>query len=184
VEGKATSGEPQLGGSQPGRSILHRAAQVFSLTAGLFLLFMMLFTTASVILRYIADWTGETDVDIMIWAFATCIFIAMPAVTLRDEHVVVDLIDHLAPRRVIRVLRWIGLAMVITFLAISFYKAYPVALEKLEFGENTMSLDINRFWFWLPMLIGLACATLSAVALGISCSRRGPPDAGGSSDPL
>lgn len=179
MDGEAKSGEPPAGGS-----LIHRAARVFSLAAALFLLFMMLFTTASVIFRYVANWTGENDVDIMIWAFATCIFIAMPAVTLRDEHVVVDLIDHLAPRRLIRVLRWIGLAMVIAFLAISFYKAYPVALEKLEFGENTMSLDINRFWFWLPMLIGLACATLAAVAVGISWLRSGPPDDGGSSDPL
>ena len=146
---------------------------------------MMLFTTASVILRYVSDWTGETDVDIMIWAFATCIFIAMPAVTLRDEHVVVDLIDHLAPRRVIRVLRWIGLAMVIAFLAISFYKAYPVALEKLEFGENTMSLDINRFWFWAADADrsglrnpGGRCAGESP---GCVAARR---MAGGSSDPL
>jgi len=164
--------------------MLQRAAQVFSLAAAIFLLFMMLFTTASVILRYVANWNGETDVDIMVWAFATCIFIALPAVTLRDEHVAVDLIDHLAPQRVIRVLRWFGLLMVIVFLAISFYKAFPVALEKLEFGENTMSLDINRFWFWLPMLIGLACATLAAVALALSWLRGGPPTVGGSSDPL
>lgn len=167
-----------------GETWLERAARVFSLAAAVFLVFMMLFTTASVILRYVVNWTGENDVDIMVWAFATCIFIALPAVTLRDEHVVVDLIDHLAPRGLIRVLRWIGLALIITFLGVSFYKAFPVALEKLEFGENSMSLDINRFWFWLPMLIGLACATLAAVAVALFWLLRGPPDAGGTSDPL
>lgn len=166
------------------RSFLKRAAGVFSLAAAVFLIFMMLFTSLSVTLRYVAGWTGENDVDIMVWAFATCIFIALPAVTLRDEHVAVDLIDHIVSGRVIRVLRWIGLATVIAFLAVSFFKAYPVALEKLEFGENTMSLDINRFWFWLPMLIGLGCATIAAIAVGISWLRGGPPEAGGTHDPL
>lgn len=175
---------PPLGHAKSGSAVLDRAAGVFSLAAAVFLVFMMLFTTASVILRYFANWTGENDVDIMIWAFAACIFIGLPAVTLRDEHVAVDLIDFMAPKRLIRILRWIGLLFVIVFLAISFYKAFPVALEKLEFGENSMSLDINKFWFWLPMLIGLACATLAAVAVGLSWIRGGPPESGGSSDPL
>lgn len=163
---------------------LEGAAKVFSFAAALFLVFMMLFTTTSVILRYGASWTGENDVDIMVWAFATCIFISLPTVTLRDQHVAVDLIDHIAPRKVIRVLRWIGLLLVTVFLAISFYKAYPVAFDKLEFGETAMSLDINKFWFWLPMLFGLACATIAAVFVAISWLRGGPPDSGGGQDPL
>ncbi len=158
---------------------LDRAAGVFSLAAALFLLFMMLFTAASVTLRYVANWTGENDVDIMVWAFATCIFIALPAVTLRDEHVAVDLIDQIAPARPIRAMRWFGLLLIIVFLAVSFFQSLPVALEKLEFGENTMSLDINRFWFWLPMLIGLGCATLAGLAVLAKWLRSGPPDQGG-----
>ena len=165
----------------PGRapSGLDRAAGVFSLAAALFLVFMMLFTTASVTLRYVANWTGENDVDIMVWAFATCIFIALPAVTLRDEHVAVDLIDQIAPARPIRAMRWFGLLLIIVFLAVSFFQALPVALEKLEFGENTMSLDINRFWFWLPMLIGLGCAALAGLAVLLTWLRSGPPEQGG-----
>lgn len=158
---------------------LNRVAGVFSLAAALFLLFMMLFTTASVTLRYVANWTGENDVDIMVWAFATCIFIALPAVTLRDGHVAVDMIDQIVPARPIRAMRWFGLLLVMAFLAVSFFQALPVALEKLEFGENTMSLDINRFWFWLPMLIGLGCATLAGAAVALTWLRRGPPESGG-----
>ncbi len=158
---------------------LNRVAGAFSLAAALFLVFMMLFTAASVTLRYVANWTGENDVDIMVWAFATCIFIALPAVTLRDEHVAVDLIDQVAPARPIRAMRWIGLLLIIVFLAVSFFQALPVALEKLEFGENTMSLDINRFWFWLPMLIGLGCAALAGAAVALLWLRGGPPDRAG-----
>ena len=159
------------------------AARVFSLAAAIFLVFMMIFTTLSVTLRYVANWTGENDVDIMVWAFGTCIFIALPAVTLRDEHVVVDLIDHIAPKRTVMVMRWCGLLLVMIFLAISFYKAVPVALEKMEFGETTMSLDINRFWYWLPMLVGLACATLAAVVVALSWWRAGVPDQSESGQP-
>lgn len=160
-------------------ALLDRVARVFSLAAALFLLFMMLFTTVSVTLRYVANWTGENDVDIMVWAFATCIFIALPAVTLRDEHVAVDLIDQVVPAGPVRVMRWFGLFLVIVFLAVSFFQALPVALEKLEFGENTMSLDINRFWFWLPMVTGLGCATLAGAAVAFLWLRRGPPKSGG-----
>jgi len=159
------------------------AARVLSLAAGVFLIFMMIFTTLSVTLRYVANWTGENDVDIMVWAFATCIFIALPAVTLRDEHVAVDLIDLIAPKRTVMAMRWFGLLLVMIFLAISFYKAVPVAIEKMESGETTMSLDINLFWYWLPMLVGLACATLAAVMVAFLWWRGGVPDQSEASQP-
>ncbi len=175
-DGPPAAGSPEDSGL-PGP--LERVARAFSLAAALFLLFMMLFTSASVVLRYVANWTGENDVDIMVWAFAACIFLALPAVTLRDGHVAVDLIDQIAPPRPIRALRWLGLLLAIAFLAASFFQALPLALEKLEFGENTMSLDINRFWLWLPMLIGIGSATLAGLAVALVWLRRGPPASGG-----
>tara|TARA_R110000787_G_scaffold8897_4_gene30838 strand:+ start:332 stop:838 length:507 start_codon:yes stop_codon:yes gene_type:complete len=155
---------------------LDRAARALALAAALCVAFMMLFTSLSVTLRYVTGWTGENDVDIMVLAFAASFFIALPAVTLRDEHVAVDLIDSLVGAGTRKCLRWFGLLLTVGFLGISFFEAIQPALDKLAFGERAMSLDINRFWFWLPLLVGLALAALGGVLLGIQWMLRGQPD--------
>jgi TRAP-type C4-dicarboxylate transport system permease small subunit len=152
---------------------MERAAKVLAFVAALFVVFMMLWTCTSLTLRYLTGFTGESDVGVMVIAFVASFFIALPAVTLRDQHVVVDMMDHVMGRRVRRVMRWIGLLMTMMFLAIAFWQAIPPALDKLRFGEIAMSIDLNKFWFWLPLLIGLALATIAAVLIALSWLLHG-----------
>lgn len=142
---------------------MERAAKVLAFAAALFVVFMMLWTCVSLTLRKFTGFTGEVDVGVMMIAFIASFFIALPAVTLRDQHVVVDMMDHLMGAGVRRVMRWIGLVMTILFLGISFWQAIEPAVDKIRFNEHALSIDINKFWFWLPLLIGLALATLAGV---------------------
>lgn len=146
---------------------MERAAKVLAFAAALFVVFMMLWTCVSLSLRYGTGFTGENDVGIMVIAFVASFFIALPAVTLRDQHVAVDMMDHVMGPRVRKVLRWVGLVMTIIFLAVSFWQALEPALDKIRFNEHALSIDINKFWFWLPLLIGLALATIASVLVAV-----------------
>lgn len=147
---------------------LDKAAKVLAFAAALFVVFMMLWTCTSLVLRYFTGFTGEHDVGVMVIAFVAGFFIALPAVTLKDEHVVVDMMDHLMGAGARRVLRWVGLVLTIVFLGVSFWQAIEPAMDKIRFDEHALSIDINKFWFWLPLLIGLALATIAGILLAVS----------------
>lgn len=158
------------------RKFLDAAASPFGYAAALCLTFMMLFTTWSVLARYAIGWTYLGDVDLMVLALGGSVFIGIPAVTLKDEHVVVDLIDHVVGIGIRRILRWIGLICSLIFLALVFYYTIEPALEKLRFGETSMSIDLNLFWYYLPVLVGLAFAMLATILIAVFWLRHGPPD--------
>lgn len=146
---------------------METAAKVLAFVAALAVVFMMLWTCTSLVLRYFTGFTGEVDVGVMVIAFVASFFIALPAVTLRDQHVVVDMMDHVMGPRVRWILRWVGLTLTIVFLAITFWQAIEPAFDKLRFGELAMSIELNKFWFWLPLLVGLALATVAAVLVAV-----------------
>jgi TRAP-type C4-dicarboxylate transport system permease small subunit len=156
--------------------MMERAAKVLAFVAALFVVFMMLWTCVSLVLRYFTGFTGENDVGVMVIAFVASFFIALPAVTLRDQHVVVDMMDHVMGARAKKVMRWVGLLMTIAFLGIAFWQAIEPAMDKIRFGEHAMSVDINKFWFWLPLLIGLGLSTVAAVLVAVVWIVRGQPD--------
>jgi len=155
---------------------LHAAAKPFGYAAAIFLVFMTLYTTISVALRYAIGATFIGHVDYMILAFGLFIFLGIPAVTLKDEHVSVDLIDHLVGAGTLRVLRWIGLIFTAIFLAMAFYYSIEPALEKLRYGETSMSIQLNRFWYRVSILVGLSCATVACLAVMLAWIREGQPD--------
>ncbi len=146
---------------------METAAKALAFVAALAVVFMMLWTCTSLVLRYFTGFTGEADIGVMVIAFVSSFFIALPAVTLRDQHVVVDMMDHVMGLRAKKVMRWIGLLFTIAFLAIAFGQAIEPAFDKLRFGELAMSIELNKFWFWLPLLIGLALATVAAVLVAV-----------------
>jgi TRAP-type C4-dicarboxylate transport system permease small subunit len=158
------------------RRFLDAAALPFGYAAALCLTFMMVFTTWSVLARYAIGWTYLGDVDLMVLALGGCVFVGIPAVTLKDEHVVVDLVDQIVGAGVRRVLRWIGLACTLVFMALTFYFTMDPALEKLRFGETSMSIGLNLFWYFLPVLIGLAFSAIATVLVALYWLRDGPPD--------
>ena len=66
--------------------------------AGLFLVAMMLLTVADVVLRAVSNRPIRGTFEIIELLLACTFFLALPAVFLRDEHLLVDVIDPLAPR--------------------------------------------------------------------------------------
>ena len=154
---------------------LQSAARPFGLAAALVLAFMMLFTTYAVLSRQLFDAPVLGVVDVMELALVACIFIGLPGVFLRDEHVTVDVIDSLIPRRWRVRLRLIALVITLVCLILMMTEMIQPAMEKLDTGEATMTLGINRFWHWVPIIFGFAMSTLGTAWVLYLYIRHGAP---------
>jgi len=85
-------------------------------------------------------------------------------VFLRDEHLVVDVIDPVAPRWVPR-LRRCAEVIAIPVLALMAWEGFKAARETLVFNDVTSDLAIHRLWYWIPVLIGLIGGAVAAVVM-------------------
>lgn len=154
---------------------LKAAALPFGYAAALVLVFMMLFTTYAVIMRQVFDTPILGVIDVMELALVVCIFLAMPGVFLRDEHVVVDVIDQMVSPRTVRLLRLIGLVLTLGFLVLMITYMLQPALEKLDQHEVTMTLGINRFVHWIPIIFGFVLSIAATVWVIVHYLKRGMP---------
>jgi TRAP-type C4-dicarboxylate transport system permease small subunit len=154
-----------------------KAARPFGLAAALVLVFMMMLTVVAVLSRQLFNAPMLGLVEMSEIALVICIFVAMPGVFLRDENVVVDVVDHLVPRRVTRILRMFGLMLTLAFLGFTAITMITPALVKYNREQTTLVLEIDLFYFWLPILFGFYLA--SAATLWLIVHRLihgGPPD--------
>jgi TRAP-type C4-dicarboxylate transport system permease small subunit len=142
-----------------------QAARPFGLVAALILVFMMLLTTVAVLSRQLFNAPLLGLVELSEFALVACIFVAMPGVFLRDENIVVDVIDHVVPRRFTHVLRMFGLILTLAFLGCSAITMIEPAAAKFSRGQTTLVLEIDLFYFWIPILFGFYLASASTLWL-------------------
>jgi TRAP-type C4-dicarboxylate transport system permease small subunit len=133
-------------------------------TAGLFLLAMMLLTVADVVLRATTNRPIRGTFELVELLLACSFFIALPAVFLRDEHLVVDVVDPVAPRWVPMLKRTAEL-IAIPVLALMAWEGWKAAADTLVFNDVTSDLAIHRILYWIPVLFGLVGSAIAAVAM-------------------
>jgi TRAP-type C4-dicarboxylate transport system permease small subunit len=123
---------------------------------------MMLLTVADVLLRALANRPIRGMYEIVELLLACTFFIALPAVFLRDEHIVVDVVDPIAPRAV-PVLKRFAEVLAVAVLAVMAWQGWKAAAETLVFNDVTSDLAIHRLWYWVPVLVGMVGSALAAV---------------------
>ena len=153
--------------------LFEKAARPFGLAAAAVLVFMMLLTTVSVVVRQLFGLSMYGTVELAELALVLLIFLALPGVFMRDEHIVVDLIDHLVPKRLTRALHLIGLAITLVFLIVTLYTMIDPFLYAIERPRHTMTMQIDRVYHWLPILFGFAGAIIATVWLLVHLARGG-----------
>jgi TRAP-type C4-dicarboxylate transport system permease small subunit len=125
--------------------------------AAAFLAAMVLLTVADVVLRTFFGYPIRGMLELIELGLACTIFIALPAVFLREEHLVVDVLKRS------RLLELAGAAVSLVVLAFMGWHMLPNARSMIEFGDVTSDLSIPRLWYWVPVLFGVvasAAATL------------------------
>ena len=131
---------------------------------------MMLLTVVDVSLRAFANVPIRGTYEIIELLLACSFFLALPAVFLRDENIVVDVVDNMAPRWVPRLKRFAEVVAILV-LGVMAWQGWKAAAETLVFNDVTSDLSIHRLWYWVPVLFGMIGAALAALWMFVSPRR-------------
>lgn len=124
---------------------------------------MMLLTVADVALRAFFNYPIHGMLELIELGLACTVFVALPAVFLRDEHLVVDVIDHLVRPSVVRLLDLAGALVSLAVLVVMAWQMVPLARSMHEFGDVTSDLSIPRIYYWIPVLLGVVASALATL---------------------
>ena len=144
-------------------------APVLGWLAAALMLALMLITCVDVIGRYFLNkplWGGFELTEMLL---AALIFAGLPLVTLRGEHVVVDLLDPVTPDRLFRIQHVVASAIGFVCTGYLAWRLWLRAVSMDNAGETTALLKIKLAWLTYSMSILMA---LTAVALAILALRR------------
>jgi TRAP-type C4-dicarboxylate transport system permease small subunit len=145
------------------RRALDTASWLCGWVASACLAAMMLLTVADVVLRAAFNRPIRGVYELVELLLCATFFVALPAVFLRDEHIVVDSIDRYAPRAVPWLRRVAGLVAV-AMLSLMAWQGGVAARDTWSFGDVTPDLALPKILFWIPLLFGLAAGAVAALA--------------------
>ena len=129
--------------------------------ASIFLVAMMLMTVADVTLRATFNSPIRGVYELVELLLAYTFFIALPAVFLRDENIIVNIIDDLAPRAVPILQRGAALLAVVV-LAVMAWQGWLAARNAAEFNDVTADLGLPRILHWIALLAGVTGGGVAA----------------------
>ena len=132
--------------------------------AAVFLAAMMLLTVADVALRAAFNMPIRGAYELVELMLAYTFFVALPAVFLRDENVIVSVVDDLAPRWVPELKRFAALLAVV-ILAVMAWQGFLAARDAFEFNDVTADLGLSRLLHWTALLVGVVGAGVAALAM-------------------
>jgi len=134
-----------------------------------FLAAMMLLTVADVALRALGANPIHGTFELVELLLVCTFFFALPATFLRDENIVVDMIDGWRPRWV-PLLKRLSAALAVAMLATIAWQSWLQARDAMSFGDVTSDLSLPKILYWAPLVFGIAAgaAAAAAVALGRS----------------
>jgi TRAP-type transport system small permease protein len=127
---------------------------------------MMLVTVADVVLRAVFNVPIRGTLEIVELLLACTFFLALPAVFLRDENLVVDLVDDYAPRSV-PLLKRFAEVVAVAVLAVMGWQSWLVARDALAFGDVTSDLALPRILYWIPVLAGIIGSAAAALIMAV-----------------
>lgn len=149
----------------PPAALLDRAARLLGRAAAIFLVAMMLVTVVDVGLRWLVNFPVFGTFDLVELFLVATIFLAIPETFLRDEHVVVDVVDRVAGPRTIAVLRTISAGLALVFLTLMLAYMIRPAWDSVAFHDVTLDLEIPKIVHWTLILAGTGCSVLCVAAV-------------------
>jgi len=138
----------------------------------------MLVTCVDVFGRYLfnSPLTGSTELTEI--AVGIVIFAVFPILSGRNDHIVVDILDHFFSPR-IHMIRTVAINGLISIALIFLGKRiYDLGQRSLGFGEVTEYLAIPLGWMMIFMAVMCWATALSAITLGVYrtiAEYRNPP---------
>lgn len=158
------------GGPSPSRP-LAAATRLLQLVAALLLLVMMAVTFVDVIGRYVFNSPLPGAFELTEVLLALVVFVGLPIVTARREHVTVDLLTGRLPGRLRQGLARAALAVTAGVLAVFAWRLGLLGRDYSSYGDATVYLGIPLG----PVAVVMAVlAGISALVAAVLILRRQP----------
>ena len=135
--------------------------------AAVFLAAMMLITVADVTLRATLNLPIRGGYELVELFLVATFFLALPCVFLRDENIVVNAMDDVAPR-LVPVFKRAAALLAVVILAVMAWQGLIAARDSLEFNDVTADLALPRFWHWLALLTGVIASAIAALVMAFT----------------
>jgi TRAP-type C4-dicarboxylate transport system permease small subunit len=103
-------------------------------------------------------------------------WLVIPYAFLTGAHVGVDLLVESFPRALETLLRTMAGLVAIALLTLMFNYCYETFQQKLMFGDRSQQLGIPIFYFWIPLLYGVALSIVAAALAIIPAPRQETPE--------
>jgi len=149
-------------------SLLRRGERALDLVAGGVMFALMALTCADVVGRYLLRMPVRGGLELTEIMMTVLIFAGLPLVTVRHEHVTVDLLDPYVPvwLRAVQA-RAVDLVGVVC-LAVASWQLWVRAARALAAGDTTASLKLPLApaILFMAVLAAIAALALAARALG------------------
>jgi TRAP-type C4-dicarboxylate transport system permease small subunit len=156
---------------------LQRAAeQVLGYAVALTLFVMMLVTCADVAGRYLFNHPIPGAFELTEMLLAGMIFTALPLVTVRGEHVMVDLFDSVTPDWLLRVQHVIACIIGVLCTGFLAYRLGLRAQNMVDSGQTTAQLHFTLGWLTWGMAISMGLTAAALAVLGFRHPRRQNPE--------
>jgi TRAP-type C4-dicarboxylate transport system permease small subunit len=133
---------------------------------------LMLLTCVDVIGRYFLNkplWGGFELTEMLL---AALIFAGLPLVTLRDDHVTVDLFDPIVPERLFRLQHVVACAIGCVCTGYLAWRLWLRAEALDRAGETTSQLQFKIAWLTYSMSILMAFTVVALAILAFRSTRR------------
>lgn len=149
-------------------SVLDRAIEWTLGAATAFVLFiMMTLTCVDVVGRYLFNRPVAGGLEMIEILVAATVFAALPLVTLRQEHVTVDLLDAVTPDWVLRLQHFLGYVLSALVCGVLAWQLWIRAGRMFGYGDTTAVLRIPLYPLTYSMcaLMGLSALIFLVLAL-------------------
>ncbi|WCE30897.1 TRAP transporter small permease [Vibrio sp. SCSIO 43137] len=145
--------------------LLDTALKLFASAA---LMFMMTLTCVDVAGRYLFDKPVTGSVELTEILLGSLVFLTMPLVTWRKEHISVDLTDSIIPRG-IKNIRDMGFDIAVAAsLSVIGVKVWDLGDRAFRYGEMTEYLEIPTYYFVYFLAISCWLTALTSLVLVIT----------------
>jgi TRAP-type C4-dicarboxylate transport system permease small subunit len=142
------------------------AARLCGSVAAAFLAAMMLLTVVDVVLRKVGNSPIHGTFELVELLLVCTFFFALPATFLRDENIVVDMIDGWRPRWV-PLLKRLSAALAVLMLATIAWQSWLQARDAMSFGDVTSDLSLPKILYWAPLVFGIAGGAVAAATMAL-----------------
>jgi len=150
-------------------------APALGVFAALVLFAMMLLTCCDVVGRYFLSRPIFGAFELTEMLLAALIFAGLPLVTLRNEHVTVDLLDPITPDWLFRIQHVIASALGMLATGYLAWRLWLRALNMDSAGETTAQLKFKLAYLTYAMSILMALTAVALLVLAFRRPRRSIP---------